>query len=210
MLEKIRQLYKRISGKAADRPSQGDQETAIVSKKSKLDFFWLTVKYLILAVAAGFVVRGFLLIPVPVEGNSMKSTLTQGDMVVMEKLSSIRRFDIVVFQQTDGSTYIKRVVGLPGESVTYENDQLYINGKPVKEPFLKKNQRADNSNAPYTTNFTLDELIGKKKLPKDCYFVLGDNRRISKDSRSFGAVDSSMILGKVRMIYYPLDHVGII
>ena len=71
--------------------------------------------------------RGFLFIPVPVEGNSMENVLKQGDMVVMEKFSEIRRFDIVVFQLADGTIYIKRVIGLPGENVSYQNDQLKIN-----------------------------------------------------------------------------------
>lgn len=62
--------------------------------------------------------RGFLFIPVPVEGNSMENVLKQGDMVVMEKFSEIRRFDIVVFQLADGTIYIKRVIGLPGENVS--------------------------------------------------------------------------------------------
>ncbi len=66
--------------------------------------------------------RGFLFIPVPVEGNSMENVLKQGDMVVMEKFSEIRRFDIVVFQLADGTIYIKRVIGLPGENVSYQND----------------------------------------------------------------------------------------
>ena len=81
---------------------------------------------------------GFLFIPVPVEGNSMENVLKQGDMVVMEKFSEIRRFDIVVFQLADGTIYIKRVIGLPGENVSYQNDQLKINGKVVKEPYLTK------------------------------------------------------------------------
>lgn len=179
-------------------------------RRAKIDFIWLTVKYLILAVAIGFVIRGFLLIPVPVAGSSMASTLSQGDMVAMEKLTSIERFDVIVFQQPDGSIFIKRVVGLPGESVVYENDHLIIDGKVIDEPFLAKNQKADHSTAPYTTDFSLEELIDSRKLPEGSYFVLGDNRRISKDSRSFGAVDSKMILGKVRMVYYPLNHLKLI
>lgn len=196
-------------GKKPVPNEQGDTLVPI-TKQIWRDRFWLTFKYLLLAVVIGTIIRGFLLIPVPVAGNSMRSTLSQGDMVAMEKLTKIRRFDVIVFQQADGSIYIKRVIGLPGESVTYEKDQLYINGKPVEEPFLKKNQIADNSSVPYTTNFTLAELTGSKKLSKGSYFVLGDNRRISKDSRSFGEVDSKTILGKVRLVYYPLNHIKLI
>lgn len=151
--------------------------------------------------------RGFLFIPVPVEGNSMENVLKQGDMVVMEKFSEIRRFDIVVFQLADGTIYIKRVIGLPGENVSYQNDQLKINGKVVKEPYLTKNLKSDHANASYTTDFTLQELAGQSKLPEDNYFVLGDNRRVSKDSRSFGTINKTDILGKARFVYYPLDEI---
>lgn len=65
----------------------------------------------------------------------MENILKQGDMVVMEKFSTIKRFDVVVFQLADGTIYIKRVIGLPGETISYENDQLRVNGKIVKEPF---------------------------------------------------------------------------
>ena len=136
--------------------------------------------------------RGFLFIPVPVEGNSMENVLKQGDMVVMEKFSEIRRFDIVVFQLAD---------------VSYQNDQLKINGKVVKEPYLTKNLKSDHANASYTTDFTLQELTGQSKLPEDNYFVLGDNRRVSKDSRSFGTINKTDILGKARFVYYPLDEI---
>lgn len=135
-----------------------------------------------------FIIRGFIFIPVPVDGNSMEKTLTQGDMIVMEKFSSIQRFDVVVFELPNGAVYIKRVIGLPGDSISYENDQLFVNDQPVEEKFIEKNRKKDHENAPYTTNFDLKELINKEVLPEDSYFVLGDNRRMSKDSRSFGAI----------------------
>ncbi len=169
--------------------------------------FWLIVKLTVVAIALAFVIRGFLLIPVPVVGNSMENTLSQGDMVTMERISSVDRFDIIVFQEPDGRIYIKRVIGLPGESVSYQNDQLLIDGEIVAEDFLTNNQQGDTaSNAPYTTNFTLEELTGSTTLGTNQYFVLGDNRRASKDSRSFGAVSGDNILGIVRLVYYPIQH----
>lgn len=206
MMRKFSKLKEHLNIGKSSVPDEQLTAEASSKKQRRIDFLWLSIKYLILAVGVAFIIRGFLLIPVPVTGNSMESTLSQGDMVVMEKLTSIHRFDVIVFQQSDGSIYTKRVIGLPGESVTYDKDQLYINGKPIDEPFLKKNQTADDSSAPYTTDFTLDELIDSDELPEDSYFVLGDNRRISKDSRSFGAVDSKKILGKVRFVYFPLNH----
>ncbi|WP_122645189.1 signal peptidase I [Enterococcus mediterraneensis] len=178
--------------------------------KKFLDQFWVVFKYAVLAAAIAFVIRGFLLIPVPVEGNSMETTLNQGDMVLVEKISPIHRFDVVVFQLPSGTTYIKRVIGLPGDIVAYKNDKLYINGKQVEEPFLKKNKRSDQQASSYTNDFSLQELTGAVALDDNSYFVMGDNRRVSKDSRSFGAISNTEIIGKARVVYYPLDHMRII
>lgn len=178
-------------------------------KKFK-DYFWMTIKYAIIALSLAILVRGFLLIPVPVEGNSMETTLKQGDMVVMEKISKIKRFDVVVFQLASGTTYIKRVIALPGDELRYDNDTLYINGKKVPEKFLVANKRHLADEGSFTNDFSLEELTGTKKLARDSYFVMGDNRRISKDSRSFGAIKSQDILGKARFVYYPLKHWRII
>ncbi|MGM0124473.1 signal peptidase I [Enterococcus sp. AZ194] len=168
---------------------------------------WLIIRYTIIAVAMVFLIRGFLLIPIEVEGNSMEGTLKQGDMIVMEKITPVKRFDVVLFQLSDGNTYIKRVIGLPGDSIEYKEDQLYINGEKVAEPFLQKEESDTKETAPYTTNFTLKNLLGMKELPEDSYFVLGDNRRVSKDSRSFGIVTSQDIFGKAQFVYYPFNKI---
>lgn len=178
-------------------------------KKNKfLEYFWTFIKYTFLAGGIALIIRGFLLIPVPVEGNSMEDTLQQGDMVLVEKISEIQRFDIIVFQLEDGTNYIKRVIGLPGDTLQYKDDQLYVNGEKIDETFLQEEDPA--SAIPYTYDFTLEELLGVEKLGKDSYFVMGDNRRLSKDSRSFGAISKENILGKARMTYYPLSHIKIL
>ncbi|WP_430733261.1 signal peptidase I [Candidatus Enterococcus ikei] len=179
-------------------------------QKSYIGYFIFFMKLLVPSLVLLFILRGFILIPVPVDGNSMEKTLSQGDMIMMEKFSSIKRFDVVVFKLPNGAIYIKRVIGLPGEAVRYENDQLYINEKPIEEPFLEKNLKKDHETAPYTTNFNLTDLTTLDVLPKDSYFVLGDNRRMSKDSRSFGAVESKYILGKAQFVYYPITHMKFI
>ncbi|WP_086313050.1 signal peptidase I [Enterococcus sp. 7F3_DIV0205] len=179
-------------------------------QKSYIGYFIFFMKILIPSFVLLFILRGFILIPVPVDGNSMEKTLSQGDMIVMEKFSSIKRFDVVVFKLPNGAIYIKRVIGLPGEAVRYDNDQLYINDKPIEESFLEKNIKKDHEAVPYTTDFDLSNLITADVLPKDSYFVLGDNRRMSKDSRSFGAVESKYILGKAQFVYYPITHMKFI
>ncbi|GCF92811.1 signal peptidase I [Enterococcus florum] len=174
------------------------------------DHLWLGLKYFLIALFFGVLIRGFILIPVPVTGDSMAQNLNQGDMIVMEKYSRIKRFDVIVFRKDDGTTYIKRVIGLPGDTIVYEQDQLFINDEKVPEGFLTNNRDHDHEVTPYTTNFHLADLIGTPELPENEYFVMGDNRRISKDSRSFGTVDSDEVLGKARLVYYPLRHLKFI
>ncbi|WP_086347626.1 signal peptidase I [Candidatus Enterococcus clewellii] len=179
-------------------------------KRKYIGYFMSFIKLLIPSLVLLFIIRGFILIPVPIDGSSMEKNLSQGDMVLMEKYTSINRFDVIVFQLPDGEIYVKRVIGLPGDSVRFEEDQLYINGEEMAEPFLKNNKLKQYDNKPYTTNFELSDLINQEKLDEDHYFVLGDNRRMSKDSRSFGAVESKYIIGKARFVYYPLKHIKFI
>lgn len=175
-----------------------------MKKRLLLEYFWLACKYSVVVAFIALIVRGFLFLPIPVEGNSMNTTLKQNDWVLVEKFTKIKRFDIVVFQLADGNTYIKRVIGLPGETVSYKEDQLYIDGKKMAEPYLAENKAKDQNQNSYTNDFSLEELMNVDKLGKDSYFVIGDNRRVSKDSRSFGAISEDQIIGKAFFIYYPI------
>lgn len=103
--------------------------------------------------------------------------------------------------------YIKRIIGLPGDSVKVINDQLYINNKKVSEPYLKAGKKLFSPDSNYTGNFSLQSRGLGKKVPKDSYFVMGDHRNVSKDSRYFGYVKKSAIIGKVVLRYWPLNKV---
>ncbi len=175
-----------------------------------VDSFWSWLKIILLAVVLVLFIRGFIFIPLEVEGNSMENTLQQSDHLVMEKFSKIERFDLIVFQLKDGSTYIKRVVGLPGEKISYKKDKLYINGKQVAENFLTQAIANQKKGLQYTSDFDLQDFQNGDKLGNNEYFVMGDNRKVSKDSRSFGPITEKEILGKARMIYYPISHFKII
>lgn len=123
-----------------------------------------------------------------VEGDSMMPTLHEEDLVRIVSHREPKRFDVVVLHppSNEDETYIKRIIGLPGENLSYRNGQLYVNGKAVGDEF-----------GSLTMDFSLDQLLKIKQIPDDYYFVLGDNREVSQDSRSFGLVNRSDILGTI-------------
>ncbi|WGN89178.1 signal peptidase I [Ligilactobacillus faecis] len=157
----------------------------------------------LLAICAALFVRYFLVTPLEVTGTSMLPQIHDHDELLIKHFGQIKRFDIITFKLPTGETYIKRVIGLPGDTLEYKNNKLYVDHRYIPEEFLGTNFQ--NS----TADFKLKELLGVEKVPKDCYFVLGDNRQISRDSRSFGMVQSSWVSGKALGIYWPLDHIKI-
>ncbi|EMN7732547.1 signal peptidase I [Bacillus cereus] len=168
------------------------------------------IKSLALALIIAFIVRQFLFSPMNVIGESMLPTFENKDKVMVSKLSYLQRFDIVVFDAPDANEYyIKRVIGLPGDSIEMKDEVLYINGKEIEQPYLEGIKGDNNSSGMRTGDFTLQELTGETKVPEGSLFVLGDNRIISKDSRSFGFVSKESIIGEVKFQYYPLDRIGI-
>lgn len=173
-------------------------------------FDWL--KALLIALGLALVVRMFLFSPIVVDGPSMMPTLHDRDQMIVNKMAykigEPERFDIVVFHASSQKDFIKRVIGLPGEHVEVINEVLYIDGKPVDEPFLselKENKKAYQS---LTSDFKLEELPGNyKTIPEGYVLVLGDNRSNSTDSRMLGVVPIDSIVGKARLIYWPLDRI---
>lgn len=144
----------------------------------------------------------------------MLPTLHNQDRMIVNKLSykigEPRRFDIVVFHAEEGKDYIKRVIGLPGDRIEYKNDTLYVNGKAYKEPYLDeyKKQVIDG---PLTEPFTLEDIPGgQETVPKGHLFVMGDNRRFSKDSRHIGFIPMEKVVGKTSIVYWPLSDMRII
>jgi len=147
--------------------------------------------------------RTFIATPVRVDGTSMDSTLKNGEILILNKLDrSYERFDVVVVDvEVDGnkSKLVKRIIGLPGESIEYKDNQLYINGEVIKDV------------APSRTNdFSLKEIYNIDKLPDDCYFVMGDNRKYSRDSRDYtvGIIKKEDIVGTTTLRIFPLDKIG--
>ena len=145
-------------------------------------------------------IRTFLVTPARVDGSSMEPTLSNNNLVILNKLdyrlNDIERFDIVVVKYGD-EKLIKRVIGLPGEHVEYKDNTLYIDGNAIGEHFFHA----------ITQDFKIERL-GRINIPADTYFVVGDNRNHSSDSRVFGPVEKSQILGSVKYRFFPLNKIG--
>lgn len=169
-----------------------------------------TILYFLILVAILFGLRHYVFTPVVVKGDSMDPTLADGERVIALKNTEVKRFDIVTFPAPDdpGKNYIKRVIGLPGDTIEYKSDQLYINGKKVAEPYLDQFKKELTDDQPLTYDFNLKDLFGAEKVPAGELFVLGDNRRISKDSRIIGMIKEKNIMADVKFVFWPLDRFG--
>lgn len=175
--------------------------------------FWSELLSIILnaVVIAGLVmiINYFFFANVKVDGASMEPTLHDQDRLILNKMSDIERFDIVVFPAPDNpdDKYIKRVIGVPGDKIEYREDDLYLNGEPIEESYLPDYSKMDSLY--YATgNFSLESLLGEEQVPPGKYFVLGDNRMNSRDSREFGFIEEEAMMGKVVFRYWPLDKFG--
>ncbi|WP_391117156.1 signal peptidase I [Psychrobacillus sp. L3] len=161
-------------------------------------------------------IRFFLFTPIVVDGASMMPTFESGDRVVVDKigpkLMEYERFDVIVFEAKEDTSYIKRIIGIPGDHIAYQNDELFINGERYEEPYLEEYKKALIDNGKLTGDFTLEECLGEIVVPDGYFFVLGDNRLYSKDSRdpNVGFVSKDKILGTARIVFLPLDNFKII
>lgn len=168
------------------------------------EFFKDTIKYIILIIVV-LVLALYVISLQQVVGPSMSPTLTNNDILILDKLSyrfkSIKRGDIVSVYYADTKYLIKRVVGLPGESIEFKNGTFYINGEPHKENYLGDDIK--------TEDFSLNDL-GYDKIPEDMYLVLGDNRGDSLDSRDpkVGLIPKKNVIGQVRLQIWPLNEFG--
>ncbi len=139
-------------------------------------------------------IRTYIITPVQVRGSSMYPTLKNNEILILKKFDkSYKRFDIVVVNYNN-EKLIKRIIGLPGEKIEYKNNKLYINGKKINYDFTTNTT---------TDDFDLEELFNIKKIPNDSYFVMGDNRNNSTDSRMIGCINKKNITGVVGMSIFP-------
>ena len=156
---------------------------------------WLKENIVFLIILTAIIItRIFFFSPIRVNGTSMYPTLQDKEFMILNKISlkqGINRFYIVVVQENN-KYIIKRVIGLPGESVMYKDSKLYINGKVIEDNYSK------------TTTNDFDNVV----LGENEYFVMGDNRAVSSDSRIIGPVNIKNIKGKTNLIIFPFNKMG--
>ncbi len=180
------------------------------------------VETLVLTLVIYLVIHNFVAQPFEVQQNSMVPTISPGEYILIDKLtprfSEYEYGDVVVFEpptgsglDTEGIPFIKRVIGLPGDTVTLENGRVFVtrpgqSAVRIEEPYVVR--QPDGSVAP--TIPRNGEPVNEWVVPEDSYFVMGDNRPQSQDSRAFGPIHEDLILGRAWLRYFPLERVGII
>lgn len=166
------------------------------------------IKWILFFLCLTLIFRLFIGYVCEVSGGSMSPTLADKDRLIVScipyYLHNPERFDVIVFESQDGRDFVKRVIGLPGDTIRYENDQLYVNGKVVDEPFIEDIK--SELREPFTSDYVLSDQNNETNIPEGYIFVLGDNRQNSIDSRVFGLVSMDFVEGKALTRLAPFDQ----
>ena len=163
----------------------------------------LWLRDLVFSAAASVLIITFVYQPVRVEGTSMLPRLEDRDRLFINKfvyrISAIERGDVVVFHypRDPEKSYIKRVIAVPGDELRIDDGRTYVNGRLLPEPYVPRKFHDSRSQ---------DAIV----IPPDQYFVMGDHRSISSDSRDFGPVSRELIYGKAAFVYWPSEDMGVI
>ena len=187
-----------------EEPAQLPEEAPRPAAAASGNSGWkLWIRDLLFSAAASVLIITFLYQPVRVEGTSMLPRLVDQDRLFINKFvyhfEAIEPGDVVVFHypRDPEKSYIKRIIAVPGDRLRIDRGLVFVNGKPLSEPYIPEEYRDVRS---------LDAMV----IPKDEYFVMGDHRSISSDSREFGPVKRDLIYGKAAFVYWPTQDVGVV
>jgi signal peptidase I len=179
-----------------------------VTKRPALGCLFEIVETLVLTLIIFFVIQTFIAQPYQIRQQSMETTLEPDQYVLVDKLTprfdAYKRGDVVVFtppaawQQSDGTPYIKRIIGIGGDTIEIHDGKVFVNGTALVEPYVYK-----EDGKPQATEDPL--LLGEWVVPEGELFLMGDHRKMSADSREFGTVKVDQVIGRAWLRYWPLD-----
>jgi signal peptidase I len=166
----------------------------------------------VVAVAVALLIQAFLVKPYRIPSASMEDTLLIGDRVLVDRISwrfsQPERGDIVVFHPPfDGPVLIKRIIGLPGNEISLNGGFVYVNGKRLDEPYVRRIDGRQEPSEPFSNGLPWS-LQEPYKVPAGSYFVMGDNRTDSGDSREFGPIKRGQFVGRAFAKYWPPGRIG--
>ena len=201
-------------------PDNGKKKKKVKRTLGQEILSWILT--ILVAVIAALVIRSIVFEPVRVDGSSMDDTLANGEIMFVSKFDysstwlclpwqskeakekapritfggDPQRFDVVIcrYPGRGDTNFVKRVVGLPGDTIELKEGYLYVNGEKYDEPYINDEYRSGPLNT-----------MSAREVPEGKYFVMGDHRNNSNDSRSVGAIDRNMIIGHVRQVVYPFS-----
>jgi signal peptidase I len=173
------------------------------------------LEYLVLAgvaIAVALLIQAFLVKPYRIPSPSMEDTLLVGDRVLVDRISwrfsEPARGDIVVFHSpVPGPVLIKRIVGMPGDTLSLRDGAVYVNGRRLAEPYVRRVDGRPAPTEPFETGLPW-ALQQPYRVPAGSYFLMGDNRTDSKDGRDFGPVTRDQLVGRAFARYWPPGRIG--
>ncbi|WP_061992877.1 signal peptidase I [Fructobacillus ficulneus] len=183
--------------------------------KRLLSFIWNWIAPIAFGIAVYLVVTTFWVNIVTINGDSMAPNLLDAQKVLVTKTENVKRGDVIVFDarkedpriQAGNKDYVKRVIGVAGDTVEYRDGNLYVNNKKVNESYISSDEQVTGTEASFGSSWSLGTLSstdmwkkqdqGKTVVPKDSYFVMGDHRSVSNDGRYFGFVSKKHVIGRV-------------
>ncbi|MBL1223571.1 signal peptidase I [Enterococcus sp. BWR-S5] len=213
--EKKKRPLERKTAPKKKRRKLSPEEIERRRKKKQKEQILEIIKFILPVIIMAAIVFIFIFKTSPhmVDGDSMNPTLIDGDKVIVTRTKKPERYDIITFDPPVDSDfqYVKRVIGMPGDAVWVNGSDLFINeGGKVPENIeeASANELPDGTIKVTLSSKALEQMGNIEKIPDDCYFVLGDNRNNSTDSRDFGLVGSSSIEGVVSFRYGPMGSIG--